>query len=109
KLPAPAESKLGALALAFGATGDGAPTVRLGIVRALGPEWHSLAGGLIDRRILLDFRISDRDEGGPVLDAAGGLLGMSTAGPRGRARGIPPTTPERRVPPLFSAGAGPPA
>lgn len=104
KLPAPAEPKLGALALAFGATADGAPTARLGIVRALGPAWHSLAGGLIDRRISLDLGLSGREEGGPVLDAAGGLLGMSTAGPRGRALVIPAATIARILAPLLASG-----
>jgi S1-C subfamily serine protease len=53
--PPSAETRLGALVLAFGAAAGGDASVRLGIVRALGPAWHSLAGGLIDRRIGLDF------------------------------------------------------
>src|SRR5205823_7473235 len=77
---------------------------RLGLVRALGPAWHSLAGGLIDRRIELDLRLSARDEGGPVLDAGGALLGMSTAGPRGRGMVIPTATIARVVEPLLATG-----
>jgi S1-C subfamily serine protease len=104
KLPASAEPMLGALALAFGAAETGAPAPHLGIVRALGPAWHSLAGGLIDRRISLNFRISGREEGGPVVDAAGGLLGMSTAGPHGRALVIPASTIGRVLAPLLATG-----
>jgi S1-C subfamily serine protease len=103
-LPAAAEPQLGALALAFGAAVGGAPTVRLAVVRALGPAWHSLKGGLIDRRISLDFSISRDEEGGPVLDANGGLLGMSTAGPRGRALVIPVATIARVLEPLLATG-----
>jgi S1-C subfamily serine protease len=102
--PASAEPQLGGLALTFGADPNGAPTVRLGIVRSLGPPWHSLAGGQIDRRIALDLRIGHREEGGPVLDAAGQLLGMSTGGPSGRALIIPTTTVERVLDPLLNAG-----
>ncbi len=82
----------------------GEPMVRLGVVGSLGPAWHSLAGGRIDRRISLDLRISCAAEGGPVVTAAGGLLGMATAGPRGRALVIPAATVERVLEPLLTAG-----
>jgi S1-C subfamily serine protease len=103
-LPTVGEPKLGAFAIVFGAEGNGNPTVRLGLVRALGPAWHSLAGGLIDRRIDLDLRLSPRDEGGPVVDAGGALLGMSTAGPRGRGLVIPSVTITRVLEPLLATG-----
>jgi S1-C subfamily serine protease len=103
-LPASAETRLGALVLAMGAAGGETPTVRLGVVRALGPAWHSLAGGLIDRRIGLDLMISRREEGGPVIDASGGLLGMSAAGPRGEGLVIPAATIERVLGPLLATG-----
>jgi S1-C subfamily serine protease len=103
-VPPAAESCLGALALMLSAGRDGTPVVRLTIVRSLGPAWHSLAGGRIDRRIVLDAVLSGGEEGGPVLDAAGGLLGMSTAGPRGRALVIPVATIERVLSPLLATG-----
>jgi len=102
--PAIAEPRLGAVALTCGAAPNGEPTVRLGIVRSLGPPWHSLAGGQIDRRISLDLRIGHTEEGGPVLDAAGQLFGMSTRGPGGRALVIPTATIERVLDPLLAAG-----
>jgi S1-C subfamily serine protease len=100
----PAEPQLGGLVLALGADPNGAPLVRLVVVRSLGPAWHSLAGGHIDRRITLDFLIAPAEEGGPVLDAAGNLLGMSTAGPGGRALVIPAATVERVLDPLLRTG-----
>src|SRR5207253_475900 len=39
--PEPADPALGALVLALAADAGGAPMVRLGIVRSLGPAWHS--------------------------------------------------------------------
>ncbi len=101
--PSPAEPQLGALALAFGAA-QGEPTVRLGAIHRVGPAWDSMANGRIDRLIHLDIRLSSREEGGPVLDAAGGLLGMSTLGPRRRVLVIPAATLERVVPQLLSDG-----
>jgi len=103
-LPAAAEPALGALALVLAADRDGAPIVHIAGVRALGPAWHSGAGGLIDRRIELDMHLASREEGGPVFDASGGILGMSTAGPRGRALVIPAATIERVLPALLAAG-----
>ena len=94
----------GAIALAFGADGAGGASARLGVVNAVGPEWHSSRGGLIDRRIVLDLRLAHREEGGPVFDAAGGLLGMSTFGPGGRVIVIPTATIERIVPLLLKDG-----
>jgi S1-C subfamily serine protease len=100
---AAAEPHSGALALAYGAD-DAGVCVRLGVIHSVGPAWHSRAGGRIDRRIILDMRMSGREEGGPVLDAGGGLLGMSTLGPRRRVLVIPTTTVEGVLDPLLSEG-----
>ncbi|MBV8494667.1 MAG: serine protease [Alphaproteobacteria bacterium] len=102
--PAALATQLGGLVLALGAESNGGPTVRLGVVRSLGPAWHSLAGGHIDCRIALDFVIGRSEEGGPVLDAAGHLIGMSTGGPGGRALVIPAETIERVIDPLLAEG-----
>ena len=53
---------------------------------------------------MLDLRLARREEGGPVLDAAGGCLGMSTFGPRGQVIAIPTATIERVVPQLARDG-----
>jgi S1-C subfamily serine protease len=104
--PAPlqaAEPNPGALVLAYGAAEDGI-SARLGVVHTVGPAWYSRTGGRIDRRILLDITLSRGEEGGPVLDASGGLLGMSTLGPRGRVLVIPRVTLENVIEPLVSKG-----
>ena len=100
---AAAEPHPGALALAFGADGAGV-SVRLGVIQSVGPAWHSRAGGRIDRRIILDMTMTGPEEGGPVFDAAGGLLGISTLGPRRRVLVIPTTTVEGVLEPLLSKG-----
>ena len=98
------EARIGAVALAIGADGGGGASARLGLVNLAGPEWHSSRGGLIDRRIVLDIRLASREEGGPVFDAAGACLGMSTFGPRGQVIVIPTATIERVVPQLAKNG-----
>jgi S1-C subfamily serine protease len=99
-----AEAKPGALALAIGADGSGGVSARLGLVNLVDGEWHSRRGGLIDRRIILDIELAWREEGGPVFDAAGGCLGMSTFGPRGQVIVIPHATIARVVPQLVKDG-----
>ena len=98
------EARTGAVALAIGADGMGGASARLGLVNLAGSEWHSSRGGLIDRRIVLDLRLAAREEGGPVFDAAGACLGMSTFGPRGQVIAIPTATIERVVPMLLKDG-----
>jgi S1-C subfamily serine protease len=99
-----AEALVGTLALAIGANGAGNASARLGIVNLVDGEWHSRRGGLIDRRIVLDINLAHREEGGPVFDAAGGCLGMSTFGPRGQVIVIPHATLARVVPQLIRDG-----
>jgi S1-C subfamily serine protease len=98
------EAQTGSLAIAIGADGTGGASARLGLVNLAGPEWHSSRGGLIDRRIVLDVGLARREEGGPVLDAAGACLGMSTFGPRGQVIVIPTATIQRIVPQLNKDG-----
>jgi S1-C subfamily serine protease len=95
---------VGALAIAVGAGAEGGPTARLGVVHAVGPQWHSRAGGRIEQRIGLDIRLSRTEEGGPVIDADGALLGMSTFGPSGEVLVIPHATIERIAPQLLRDG-----
>lgn len=90
-------ARTGAIALALGARIGAEPAARMAVIREVGPAWRSMAGGQIDMLVRLDMRASRAEEGGPVIDARGGLLGMATAGPRGRALVIPRATIERAV------------
>jgi S1-C subfamily serine protease len=95
--------RVGNLVLMAGADQAGNTTGRLAMVHALGEAWHSMAGGRIDALIRLDARLG-ADEGGPVLALAGGLIGMSTSGPRRRTIVIPTATLARVVDPLLAEG-----
>lgn len=103
-LPARGEAETGAIALTYGADGRGGIAAHMGIVGAVGPEWRSRAGGKIDRRIVLDITISHHDDGGPVLDASGRLLGISTLGHRDTVLAMPPETVERSIDALLAHG-----
>ena len=98
------EARAGAVVIAIGADGNGGASARLGVVNTAGPEWHSSRGGLIDRRIALDVRLARSEEGGPIFDAAGNCIGMSTFGPRGQVLVIPAATIDRIVPTLLKDG-----
>jgi len=98
------EARAGAIVIAIGADGTGGASARLGIVNVVGPEWHSSRGGLIDRRIALDVRLARSEEGGPIFDAAGDCIGMSTFGPSGQVLVIPGATIDRIVPTLLKDG-----
>lgn len=104
-LPPPsAELALGGLVLALGADGTGGTRVRLGAIETLGPSWQSQCGGRIDQLIRLDLDLGHAAEGGPVFDARGGLIGMSTFGPRNQVLVIPHATISRVVRQLAAHG-----
>jgi S1-C subfamily serine protease len=95
---------IGGVALALAANSDGTPAVRAGIVRSVGDRWFSRTGGRIDQRITLDIRLHRTEEGGPVVDASGALIGMSTLGRPGEVLAIPTATLNRVVPQLLTNG-----
>ncbi len=94
----------GALAVVLGGDAHGGTAARLAPIELVGPAWDSQAGGRIDHLIRLGLRLSPASEGGPVFDAAGGLLGMSTFGPRRSVLVIPSATIARVIEPLLGAG-----
>ena len=107
--PAAGIARTGALALAVGARRDGAPSACLGVVNQVGPAWHSQAGGRIDAYIKIDLGMAPSEEGGPVLDPGGGVVGISTFGGERQGLGgqvivIPHATVERVVAQLVESG-----
>ncbi|CAH2599356.1 PDZ domain-containing protein [Rhodovastum atsumiense] len=83
---------VGSLVLALGSDGMGGTTARLGPVEVRGPAWQSQRGGRIDALIRIGVRLGPAAEGGPVIDARGRLIGMSTFGPRRGVLVIPAAT-----------------
>jgi S1-C subfamily serine protease len=95
--------RAGELVLSIGRRSEG-PIARLGLVAVAGGPWQSLRGGRIDRTIRLDRRIHAGEEGGALIDADGGWIGMTVSGPRGAALAIPAETIERVAAHLLAHG-----
>jgi S1-C subfamily serine protease len=103
-LPAFSVPGVGALALALSASDDGI-AAQLAMVRSVGPAWHSLAGGTIDHRIVLDRTLRLGDDGGPVVGADGALIGIATLGAGRQSLVIPAATVERAATALIEKGS----
>jgi S1-C subfamily serine protease len=91
---ASAETHPGDFAIAVG-RGATSELVAAGFIAETGPQWESLSGGKIERKIRLGFKVDRRSHGGAVVDAAGRLIGLAAFAPRRRAIVIPVQTIER--------------
>lgn len=96
--------KAGHLAIAVG-RGTYGDIASSGIVQECGESWRSWAGGLIDRRILLDLNLARRFHGGAVVDAIGDLIGLVAFAPHRRALVIPTPTIDRIAERLAAKGS----
>lgn len=99
-------TRAGEFVLAVGSR-EGVPLCASGMVSLAGPGWRSLRGGEIDARIELDLRLRPSAEGAVVLNAKGGVIGMSVFGPRRRVLVIPAPTIERVAAQLAAHGRMP--
>ena len=91
------ELHVGHLVLALGRPGRTAQAT-LGIVSALGGEWRTPAGGLVDRYLQTDVVMYPGFSGGPLVDVGGRLVGMNTSALlRGVSLSVPVPTLERVV------------
>jgi S1-C subfamily serine protease len=98
-----AQLRPGHVVLAVG-NHEGGPVASLGIVATVGGPWHSLRGGTIDNLIRVDLVLSPAAEGGALIDAQGGVVGMAVPGPRRRVLAIPTSTIDRGVDQLLAKG-----
>jgi len=96
--------RVGHLVLAVGRPGDDV-TASLGTVTAAGGPWRTWAGGAIDRMLRLDLAIYDGFSGGPLVDAAGRVVGVNSSGlVRGGAVAVPVATVNRVVDQILATG-----
>ena len=96
--------RVGQLVLALGRPG-GSVTAALGIVSAVGGEWRTWQGGAIDRFVRLDLAVYDGFSGGPLVDAAGRVIGVNTSGlARATAVTVPASTVARVAGQLMARG-----
>jgi len=101
--PFAADLRAGHLAVAVGRA-DGDAVATLGMVSLAGAAWRSSQGGLIDARLVIDARLPAIAEGGALIAADGGLIGIAVFGPRRRVLAIPAATIARVVPTIEAKG-----
>jgi S1-C subfamily serine protease len=95
--------RAGSIAIVAGRNGA-SPLAAAVTVNEVGPQWRSMRGGQIDRRLGLSGGLDGRFEGAAALDPEGALIGMVLFGPRRRALVIPAETIDRVAPELASKG-----
>jgi len=87
------------LALGYG------PRASWGVISALGPRWRTWRGGEIDRLVRLDLVLYPGFSGGPLVDAAGHVVGVNTSElARDSRLAVPVTTVGRVVDELLRQG-----
>ena len=74
----PEEIKVGHLVLALGRPGSSIQST-LGIVSVLGQGWRTPTGGTLDYYLRTDLTMYPGFSGGPLVDAAGRVLGVNTS------------------------------
>ena len=85
--------KVGHMVLALGY----GPRASWGVISALGPRWRSWRGGDIDRLVRLDLVLYPGFSGGPLVDAAGRVVGLNTSALARETRLALPATMVARV------------
>lgn len=96
--------QVGHLVLALGRPGNSVQAT-LGIVSALGPEWHTPMGGQVERYLQTDVLMYPGFSGGPLVSAAGAVLGLNTSALlRGVSMSLPPATVRRVVESVLAHG-----
>lgn len=85
--------QVGHLVLALGRPGETVQAT-LGIISALGESWRTPVGGLFDHYLQTDVVMYPGFSGGPLVNAAGALLGLNTSA---LAQGISLTVPTATI------------
>jgi S1-C subfamily serine protease len=97
--------RVGHMALAVGRFGEGGLGTSLGVVSALSGAWNTWRGGQVDQFIRADVTLYPGFSGGPLVNAAGEIVGINTSGlSRNMGLTIPAATVNRVVDQLLSTG-----
>jgi S1-C subfamily serine protease len=99
------ETRPGHLALAIGRSENSGVNATLGIISAVSGAWRTWRGGRLDRYIRLDLTMYPASSGAAVIDTAGGVIGVATAGlSRIAGLAIPASTIDRVTDEILSRG-----
>ncbi len=73
------EPKVGHLALAIGRPGPSGAMASLGVISAVGGPLHLRGGSSLERYVRADVAMLPGFSGGPLVDAAGNLIGLNSS------------------------------
>jgi S1-C subfamily serine protease len=97
-------ARVGSLVLAVGRPGRTA-SASFGIISGIGEAWRTWQGARIDRVLRLDLAVYDGFSGGPLIDAAGSVIGVdNSALARGAPLALPATAVDRVLDELLKHG-----
>jgi S1-C subfamily serine protease len=97
--------RVGAIVLAVARDDDGDLAATMGVLSAVGAAWRTWHGGEIDRFVRPDLSLYPRFSGSPLVDVAGTVIGLNTAGlARRQTLAVPASTIERVVDTLLTRG-----
>ncbi|HEY9878367.1 MAG TPA: S1C family serine protease, partial [Leptolyngbyaceae cyanobacterium] len=99
-----AQLRVGQIAIAVGRSLDTGLSSSLGIISNLGGAWRTMQGRSIDRFIRPDINLYPTLLGGPLVDAAGKIIGINLSGPRHWPITVPVETLDRVVNALLQNG-----
>ncbi len=95
----------GHLTLALARSAEGSIGTSLGVMSAVGESWTAWGGGQIDRLLRPDLELYPGFSGGPLVDAAGRVIGINTTGLSRRINvAIPASTVDRVLDQLLAHG-----
>ncbi len=97
--------KIGHIVLAVARPGEGGLGASWGAISSISGAWRTWAGGQIDLMIRPDLTLYPGFSGGPLVDAAGRVVGINTSGlSRSLNLTVPTSTVNRVVEQLLSGG-----
>jgi S1-C subfamily serine protease len=99
-------ARVGGLALALGATAEANPVVRLTVIHRVDAARVGVLSSATMDMLSLDLPPNTTDDGGPVLDASGALLGMCASSATGQALVVPHMAIAAVLPPAMAIARG---
>lgn len=77
--PAAAQARVGHFVLAVGRPEPGDPMASLGVVGTVGGPWRTFHGGAVEGYLRADATMYPGFSGGPLIDTAGAVLGITSS------------------------------